>query len=41
MWLQIAALLPAVAALLRASPQEFHALSKAFAEGRPSSWWHR
>lgn len=34
-------LLPAVATLLRASPQEFHALKSAVDSGGAASWWPR
>ena len=39
--MQSAALLPAVAALLRASPQEFKALKTSLADHKQGSWWHR
>lgn len=41
--MQVAALLPAVATLLRASPSEFKALQSTVGVGGkvPGSWWSR
>ena len=38
-FLQIDALLPAIATLLRATPQEFRELKLAVVAQRQSSWW--
>jgi len=37
--MQIEALLPAIATLLRATPQEFRELKLAIVANRQASWW--
>jgi hypothetical protein len=39
MYLQSDALLPAIATLLRATPQEFRELKLAIVASKQSSWW--